>query len=494
MAERLGARKNSSWKAICTAPDICKTPVGPSTPPIPYMVIADLGQSHDCVPSVRFNGDPCKVLDQSVVPRCTGDEPGTAKGVKSGTVSDKVEPRRASLTVRAGGKNVVREGDPCTLNSGNCPGIYVTQPAPGVVIGAGGKPTPGANPLVEQDEKEKGRLERLASWWDQKKAEMGAAVESPGQGSIGALKDTANTVPELGEMIARGSGQLQAARLEQSARLARFLGMKQTADNLQAEAGIMRQIADKISLPKFEMSNAAQAGGATIAQGLQLATGLAGLAKGAAKVGVKALAKSGGKVAAGKADDAAWGISTAARAAKAADATGDGARTGRALAKEGRPLSKAGDAGKATAAGSGVKILKTRRGYRYELDELGRVRKVEGELKRNPAQGRNKTAQLEAGGKDRLPTDEGGHYVGRRFDGPMDDFNHFAQDQNFNRGAYKQLENEWDAALKSGKTVKVDITPHYSGTSLRPEKLTLNYSINGQMQDPIVFKNAPGGR
>jgi len=119
---------------------------------------------------------------------------------------------------------------------------------------------------------------------------------------------------------------------------------------------------------------------------------------------------------------------------------------------------------------------------------------VEGELKRNPAQGRNKTAQLEAGGKDRLPTDEGGHYVGRRFDGPMDDFNHFAQDQNFNRGAYKQLENEWDAALKRGKTVKVDITPHYSGTSLRPEKLTLNYSINGQMQDPIVFKNAPGGR
>jgi hypothetical protein len=124
MAEKLGARKNSSWKAICTAPDFCKTPVGSSTPPIPYQVIADLGQSAKTVPNVRFNGDPCKVLDQSIVPKCTGDEPGTAKGVKSGTVADKVEPTSASTTVRATKKRVVRHLDTCTLNSGSCPGIY----------------------------------------------------------------------------------------------------------------------------------------------------------------------------------------------------------------------------------------------------------------------------------------------------------------------------------------------------------------------------------
>jgi len=490
MAEKLGARKNANWKAIGTAPDFCKTPVGSSTPPIPYQVIADLGQSENCVPRVRFNGDPCKVLDQSVVPRCTGDEPGTAKGVKSGTVADKVEPRRASLTVRAGGKHVVREGDPCTLNSGNCPGIYVTQPAPGGVIGAGGRPRPDANPLVEQDKKEKGRLERLASWWDQKKAEMDAAAESPGQGSIGALKDTANTVPELGEMIARGSGHLQAARLEESAKLARFLGMKQTADNLQAEAGIMRQIADKISLPKFEMSNAAQAGGATIAQGLQLATGLAGLAKGAAKVGVKALAKSGGRALAGKADDAARIVTK--ESARAADAAGDTAKTGQAITRAGGQLDKAGDAGRTAAGSGGVRIAKMSKGYRYELDELGRVRKVEGELKRNSAQGRNKRAQREAGGTDRLPTDEGGHYAGRRFDGPMDDFNHFAQDQNFNRGAYKSLENKWDAALKSGKSVKVEIAPNYMGNSLRPNSLNVKYWIDGKPAMKVFF-NRPGG-
>jgi hypothetical protein len=76
MAEKLGARQNSRFKAVCMAPDICKTPVGSSTPPLPYQVIADLGQSAQTVPNVRFNGDPCYVLDQSIVSNCTGDEPG----------------------------------------------------------------------------------------------------------------------------------------------------------------------------------------------------------------------------------------------------------------------------------------------------------------------------------------------------------------------------------------------------------------------------------
>jgi len=150
MAEKLGARKNSGWKAICTAPDFCKTPVGSSTPPIPYQVIADLGQSENCVPSVRFNGDPCCVLNPSIVPKCTGDEPGTAKGVRSGTVSGKVKPTGASTTVRATKKRVVRDNDPCTLNEGNCPGLYMTQPAPAGAMGAGGKPT-GANPDAKLD-------------------------------------------------------------------------------------------------------------------------------------------------------------------------------------------------------------------------------------------------------------------------------------------------------------------------------------------------------
>jgi len=365
MANKLGARKNSRFLAICTAPDFCKTPVGSSTPPLPYQVMADLGQSDKTVANVRFTGNPCYVLDQSIVPCCTGDEPGTAKGIRSGTVAGKVEPTRGSKTVRATGKQVVRDLDPCTLNGGNCPGLHTTQPAPGCSIAAGGKPTADTKPAVEPNAREKDRLERLASWWDQKKREMGAAVENPGQGAIGALKDTANTVPELGEMIARGSGHLQAAQIEQSAKLAKLLGLKQTADNLQAEANIMRQIADKISLPKYELSNAAQAGGANIAMGLQLVTGVVGLAKGAAKVGVKVLAKSGSRALAGEVNDVARVVSkgsTAAREIKAADSVGDAARAEQAVAREGGQLAKTGEVaaqgGKKAPKGGGVRIEK----------------------------------------------------------------------------------------------------------------------------------------
>ena len=122
-----------------------------------------------------------------------------------------------------------------------------------------------------------------------------------------------------------------------------------------------------------------------------------------------------------------------------------------------------------------------RNGYTYTLDESRRVTKVEGELVSNAGQGRNSAAQLKAGGKDRLPTDQGGHFVGRRFDGPLDDFNHFAQDSNFNQGPYKKLENLWQKALDKGSKIHVEIRPSYPDGSLRPSSIDVIYSINGKV-------------
>jgi hypothetical protein len=136
----------------------------------------------------------------------------------------------------------------------------------------------------------------------------------------------------------------------------------------------------------------------------------------------------------------------------------------------------------------------TRNGYDYALDAQGRVTKVEGTLKLDHANGRNPKAQREAGGPDRLPDDQGGHYIARIFDGPLDDFNHFAQNGNFNMGAYRSLERRWDQLLQDGHRVDVEIVPRYAGDSLRPDRLTVKYSIDGVPQDPIHFKNRPGGR
>jgi hypothetical protein len=131
-------------------------------------------------------------------------------------------------------------------------------------------------------------------------------------------------------------------------------------------------------------------------------------------------------------------------------------------------------------------------GYKYTLDAEGRVTRIQGKLTSNPAQKRNTKAQLAAGGDARLATDEGGHFIGRRFDGPTEDLNHFAQNMNLNRGAYKSLENSWEKALKDGKEVLVDIIPTYPANSKRPSSLLIKYTIDKQPFRKNFF-NRQGG-
>lgn len=145
MAKMLGARKNAKFKAVCTAPSFNKTPMGNSIPPLPYAVTQDLGSSVGVVSSVRFNRDPAYVLNNSTQPSCKGDAAGSAKGVKSGTTSGEVKPVEGSSSVRVGGQPIIRDGDPCTLNKGNCPGIYTAQPGANGTI-QGGAPTADTNP------------------------------------------------------------------------------------------------------------------------------------------------------------------------------------------------------------------------------------------------------------------------------------------------------------------------------------------------------------
>lgn len=67
-----------------------------------------------------------------------------------------------------------------------------------------------------------------------------------------------------------------------------------------------------------------------------------------------------------------------------------------------------------------------RNGYTYRFDAADRTTSVTGTLTLSPDPQRSRSAQAGAGGSDRLPTDDGGHYVAARFDGPTDTSNHFA--------------------------------------------------------------------
>ena len=121
-----------------------------------------------------------------------------------------------------------------------------------------------------------------------------------------------------------------------------------------------------------------------------------------------------------------------------------------------------------------------RNGYEYRIDNEDRTRSVSGTLTLSDAQLRSGKIQAQAGGTDRRPkTDDGGHYIAARFNGPTDAFNNFAQDANFNRGGYRVLEDQWAKATKAGQQVSVRITPSYGGASKRPAAVDVWFSIDG---------------
>ena len=159
-ANRIAARKQDNFKAVSNTPDVCKTPVGSSCAPMPYNVVSDLSESMGCVPTVNFNCHPAYVLQQSIVPTCTGDEPGSATGIASGTVGGETVPCLGSSTVNVGKHPVIRDGDPCTMNSGNCTGVFVTTPTSNGSIDADGSPSEDTNPAPELSEKQEAAAEQ----------------------------------------------------------------------------------------------------------------------------------------------------------------------------------------------------------------------------------------------------------------------------------------------------------------------------------------------
>nr|WP_272945919.1 DNA/RNA non-specific endonuclease [Endomicrobium proavitum] len=128
-------------------------------------------------------------------------------------------------------------------------------------------------------------------------------------------------------------------------------------------------------------------------------------------------------------------------------------------------------------------------GYQYKSDKFGRIIESGGTLRLE--QGiRNPNAQLSAGGVDRLITDHGSHLIGTRFGGSGNLDNLVAGDSNLNLSAYKKLENILAQALKDGKSVTVNIQPKYEGTSLRPSKLDIKYSIDNEKFSDVLLNKS----
>jgi predicted ribonuclease toxin of YeeF-YezG toxin-antitoxin module len=135
--------------------------------------------------------------------------------------------------------------------------------------------------------------------------------------------------------------------------------------------------------------------------------------------------------------------------------------------------------------------------YKYTTDELGRIVNVDApELVLKKAN-RNKYAQANVGGKDRLPDDDGGHLIGAQFNGPPDIDNLVPQNSQINRrgGVWYEMETEWANALKEvpPKKVSVSIEPIYSNNSMRPDSFMVEYEIEGQFPVIREIVNKSGG-
>lgn len=190
MADQEGARKSGKFIAVSLTPDVCKTPVGSTVVTVPYPIQADLSDSFSTSPNVRFGGEPVFLHDKTKISKVTGDEAGTAGGVKSGTHKGIVESIQGSSTVRVNGKPVVRHGDPCKMNDGNTVGRFIYQGPGGGAPNAGGDTNP---PVVPETPEEKQAAQEKRGLWARLSEGVHTALDVAGFiPVVGTFADLAN--------------------------------------------------------------------------------------------------------------------------------------------------------------------------------------------------------------------------------------------------------------------------------------------------------------
>ena len=111
------AHKGSGGMSL-VFPDVCKTPTPGGPVPIPY---PNLGKSADTSQGTKkVKADGQMIMNKGAkYMMSTGDEPGTAGGVRSSTFKQNCEFLMYSFNVMIEGKNVCRMGDPLWHNKKN---------------------------------------------------------------------------------------------------------------------------------------------------------------------------------------------------------------------------------------------------------------------------------------------------------------------------------------------------------------------------------------
>lgn len=114
-----------------TIPDVCKTPSPGGPVPVPYPIIVSMANSlAKGTKTVKVDGGNPAAIKGSEYSTCTGDEPGTAGGVKSSTNMKEATWILHSFDVKLDGKNACRLSDKMLMNHGNTACLGGTIHAP----------------------------------------------------------------------------------------------------------------------------------------------------------------------------------------------------------------------------------------------------------------------------------------------------------------------------------------------------------------------------
>jgi hypothetical protein len=111
--------KSKRFYCVSIFPDICLTPLGSTMVPVPYVIIGEFSEATGVSPNITSNGEPVVIHASTMVPSVRGDEPGTGKGIKSGTVGGRVQAMEKSSTLSFNGERAVRVGDLVYMNDKN---------------------------------------------------------------------------------------------------------------------------------------------------------------------------------------------------------------------------------------------------------------------------------------------------------------------------------------------------------------------------------------
>jgi hypothetical protein len=118
---------HANSQGTLTTVDVCWTKVGKPVVPIPYTNIALSTDADKTASTVSINGQPvCN--KNSTFAKSAGDEPGSRKGILSGTICGIAEFVTGSFNVLIEGIPAVRQNDLMVSNNGNTSPMPLSQP------------------------------------------------------------------------------------------------------------------------------------------------------------------------------------------------------------------------------------------------------------------------------------------------------------------------------------------------------------------------------